>query len=796
MGNRLYSQSLNLFFSLCAIIGIFTLSPVILSAQELPKIIAPKPIDAAPSINNENMPTNNDVTFTGMPTIKNIIVNGVKRIENETVLSYLSFKDGDIFNPININKSLKTLFSSGLFADVTIHRNGDNVIIKVVENPIINRIVFEKNEKIKDKILAGEVQLRPRVVYTRTKVQNDVKRILDIYRRSGRFAVNVDPKVIQLDQNRVDLVFEINEGPKTGITKISFVGNRYFSDSALRTEIFTKESRWYRFFSSADSYDPDKLTFDRELLRRFYLQNGFADFRVTSAVAELSENKEGFYITFTIDEGGRYKFGDYKVTSKIRDIDATEFLNDIKIEKNEWYNADIVDDSINSLSDAIGNKGYAFINIRPDIDRDNKNKIININFTINEGQRTYVERIDINGNIRTIDKVIRREFKLVEGDAFNSNKLNLSKKRIKDLGFFKSVEITNLPDSTPDSTIIQTDIEEKSTGELSFGAGYSTQDGVLGSIGMRELNFLGKGQKLSVKFNLGSSISDFDVSFTEPYFMDRELSAGFDLFHTVRDNQDSSSYDSRRAGAGIRLGYEISKYWRQQLRYKFSNDTVEKIKSNASIYIKAQEGEANSSVIGHTLTYDRRNSSVKPTDGYIFQFSNDFAGVGGDVNYLKTALNAVNYYQIADGYVLSTGIELGNIISTDNSDIRIFDRYFLGGSNLRGFKRAGVGPRDIKTDDALGGRNYASSSIELSFPLGLPNEFGLSGAIFTDIGVLTNVEESGANIIDTGSIRASIGFGFNWSSPFGPIRMNFTQAILKEKHDDTETFRFNFGTRF
>ena len=395
--------------------------PKISLAQELPKIIAPKPVDGTKSLNDTNITTDQNIISNDMPFIKNILINGVQRIEAETVLSYLSFKKGDRFNPININKSLKTLFATGLFADVSIKRSDDEIVVDIVENPIINRIAFEKNKKIKDKILASEVQLRPRVVYTRTKVQNDVKRILDIYRRSGRFAVNVDPKVIQLDQNRVDLVFEINEGPKTGVTKISFVGNKYFTDDALKTEIFTKESRWYRFFSSADSYDPDKLTFDRELLRRFYLQNGFADFRVTSAMAELSEDKSGFYITFTIEEGGRYKFGDYKVISKIKDIDADQFLSDIKIEKNEWYNADIVQETISSLDNAIGNKGYAFIDINPNINRDDQNKIININFIINEGQRTYVERIDINGNVRTLDKVIRREFRLVEGDAFNSN---------------------------------------------------------------------------------------------------------------------------------------------------------------------------------------------------------------------------------------------------------------------------------------------------------------------------------------------------------------------------------------
>ena len=791
MSNRLGFRFLAaaVFFTVAVSVSFFN----VVNAQELPTIIAPDPAEGVTSPEPSRAPA---AAQFGQPVIGNIVVEGIQRIEYETILSYLSFKTGDPLDPTTVNKSLKTLFASGLFADVTIRRQGDDIIIRLVENPIINRIAFEKNDKIKDEVLTTEVQLRPRVVYTRTRVQNDVKRILDVYRRSGRFAASVEPKVIQLAQNRVDLVFEIDEGPKTGVTKISFVGNRFFSDGSLRTEVFTKESRWYRFLSSADSYDPDKLTFDRELLRRYYLKNGFADFRVISAVAELSEDRTGFYITFTIEEGERYQFGEYTVASKIKDIESEPLMEHIELETDDWYDADLVDETIDRLTDAVGIEGYAFVDVRPNIDRDRENRKINIEFEINEGPRVYVERIDIRGNTRTLDKVLRREFKLVEGDAFNSAKLRRSKSRISNLGFFKVVEVNNVPGSRPDTTIVQVDLEEQSTGELSIGGGFSTQDGVVGSVSLTESNFLGKGQRLSTTFDLGASVSDFNVSFTEPYFLDKDLSAGADIFHSIRDNQDESSFDSRQTGAGVRFGYEISRYWSQRLRYRYSNDTIENIDDDASLIIKSQEGEANTSVVGHTLTYDRRNNIADPTSGYLLQFGNDFAGVGGDVNYFKTTAKAVYYYGITDDIVLTSGIEVGDIFATNDDDIRIFDRYFIGGNTLRGFESGGVGPRDTSTDDALGGQQFASGSVEVEFPLGLPDEFGLTGAVFTDAGLLTTIDESGPNIVDTGNLRATVGVGVNWISPFGPIRVDIAQAILKEDHDKTESFRFNFGTRF
>lgn len=731
----------------------------------------------------------------GTPVIEEIVVQGGQRIEAETVLSYLSVKEGDPFDASAINQSLKTLFSTGLFADVTMRQEGNALVIRIVENPIINRIAFEGNKRIKDESLQAEVQLRPRVVYTRTRVQSDVRRILDVYRRSGRFAATVEPKVIQLEQNRVDLVFEISEGPITDIEKISFIGNKYFSDGDLRSVVATKESAWYRFLSSADTYDPDRLTFDRELLRRHYLANGFVDFRVVSAVAELSEDRESFFITITVEEGERFKFGSFDVVSQIVDVDAEPLKEFIELESGEFYDADAVDDAILRLTDAVGEQGYAFVDVRPLADRDRETRTIDLTFQIGEAPKVYVERIDIRGNVRTLDRVIRREFQLVEGDAFNSTRLRRSRDRLRGLGFFANVDVNNVPGSTPDKTVIEVDVEEQSTGEITLGAGFSSTTGALGEIGIRERNLLGKGQDLSLRLIIAQEESGLDLSFTEPYFLDKELSGGFDLFHTVRDNQDESSFDLQESGGALRVGYDINDDWRQQVFYRLSRQDIQDVDSTASRIIREQEGVSTRSIVGQTLTFDRRNSRVDPTDGYVVSFGTDFAGLGGDVTFARTTLEATYYYQAFDDVLASVNGEVGYMVGLDD-DIRINDRFFLGGDSLRGFENAGVGPRDTSTDDALGGQQIARGSVEVLFPLGLPEEFGIKGAVFTDFGTLTEIDDSGASLVDTGSIRASVGVGVNWVSPFGPIRVDFSQAVVKEDHDETEFFRFSFGTRF
>lgn len=731
--------------------------------------------------------------------IRQIVVQGTQRIEVETVKSYMAVAEGDPYDADRIDRSLKTLYNTGLFADVAIRREGDVVVVRVVENPIINRIAFEGNKRIKEEELTQETQLRPRVVYTRTKVQNDVKRILDLYRRNGRFGATVEPKIIQLEQNRVDLAFEINEGESTYVKRINFVGNHKYSDSRLREVLMTKEERWYRFFSSDDTYDPDRLTYDRELLRRYYLKHGYADFRVSSAVAELTPDRQGFFITVTVDEGERYKFGTSDITANLKDLNADELKPLLVSEPGEWYNADQVEDIVQKLTDALGTRGYAFVDVKPQVNRDRENKTINITYDIQEGPRVYVERIDITGNLRTLDKVIRREFTLVEGDAFNSAKLRRSRQRIKDLNFFEKAEVTNVPSETaPDRTVIKVDVQEKSTGELSFGVGWSTVAGPLAEVSMRERNLLGRGQDVRATASIGTKQNQVLFNFTEPYFLERRVSAGFDAFATTRKLQSESGYDSNSVGGALRAGYYIHDNLRQEVKYTLKRDKVENVDSDASTYVKEQEGTSTLSSIQQTLLWDYRDSKIEPTEGYYFKVNNEFAGLGGSQSFLRNNLGAGQYFPIDEGVVLSVSGNVGFMNGFGDEKVRITERYFLGGDTLRGFANAGVSPRDKGTEDALGGLWQYYGSAQLKFPLGLPDELGFGGQLFSDFGAIGDTEDypNKTNIQQSSSIRVSVGAGVTWKSPMGPVAVDFGIPIKKESFDETELFRFNFGTRF
>ncbi len=724
-----------------------------------------------------------------------IRVEGAQRIEADTVRSYVPIRTGQSITTQAMDEALKKLFATGLFADVVVRREGSAVVVRVVENPIINRIAFEGNKRVSNEVLQDEVKLRPRIVYTRTRVQNDVQRLIDVYRRNGRFAASVEPKVIQLPQNRVDLVFEIKEGPVTEIRRISFVGNQRYDDNDLRSVVRTKESAWYRFLSADDTYDPDRLTFDRELLRRFYLSKGYADFRVVSAVAELAPNREGFFITFTIEEGQRYRFGKIDVAAKLRDLSSDQLRGHIKVKTGDWYNADAVENVVSSLTDVVGTLGYAFVDIRPQVKRKKKERVINITFRVREGPRVFVERINITGNVRTIDPVIRREMTLVEGDAFNASKMRRARKRIRNLGFFEKVDVKNVPGSKPDKTILEVKVRERSTGEISFGAGFSSSVGLLGDIGIRERNLLGRGQDLLLKTTIAAESSQIDLQFTEPYFFDRKLAAGVDIFRVTRDLQDESSFERKSLGTGVRLGFEYSDNLRQRLRYRISREEVTNVTSTASLAIREQEGSAVKSEISQILTYDSRDDRFLPTEGFVTRFNTDLAGLGGSVKYIRANVRATKYYPITEKFIASFGGSAGYIVGL-GEDVRIVDRFFLGGPTLRGFAVAGAGPRDEATDDAVGGKLMYTGTAQLTFPVGLPNEFGIRGRLFSDVGSLSNSESTLATITDDKSLRASVGLGISWKSPFGPLVIDFSKALLKKDFDKTEVVRFDFGARF
>ena len=730
-------------------------------------------------------------------TIDSVLVEGNERIEADTVRSYVPVGPGDPFDPAVVNDTLKTLFDTGLFADVAIRREGGVLIISVVENPIINRVVFEGNDSLDDEELEAEIQLRPRVVYTRPRVQEDLQRLTEIYRRSGRFAAAVEPKVIQLEQNRVDLVFEVNEGPVTGVRRINFIGNKRYSDGALRDAIQTRESAWYRFATTDDTYDPDRLTFDRELLRRFYLGNGYVDFRVISAVAELTPDREDFVITFSLEEGERYRVGAVDVASELRDLSPERLVPHVEIETGEWYDAEEVEDTVVALTEAVGSRGYAFVDVRPRIEADREATTVDVTFEVGEGPRVYVERIDIVGNIRTLDEVIRREIRLVEGDAFNSALIRRSQQRIRNLGFFDKVEIETSEGSAPDRSVLTVEVNEVPTGEISFGAGFSTTDGVLGDVAIRERNLLGKGQDLRLSFTASSKRQEIDLSFTEPYLLDRNLAAGFDLFRRTLDLQDESSFERETNGFALRAGYPLIERLRHTVSYALRTDEVSQIALTASQVILEQRGTATTSSLAQQFDYDLRDNRIDPTEGYYVRLRQEIAGVGGDTKFLKHTLNHGYFYPIEDEWILSVLTRTGHIVGFNDDDVRIVDRFFLGGRRLRGFDPSGVGPRDARTGDALGGNVFYSVSTELGFPLGVAKDLNLRGAAFVDIGSLAKTDDDARfNIDDEGSPRVSIGTGINFRSPIGPIRLDFSKALVKEDYDRTETFRFSFGTRF
>jgi outer membrane protein insertion porin family len=741
-----------------------------------------------------------DFVFDGAPIV-GIEIVGNQRIEAETIRSYMQIGANDRFEPAAIDRAFKALYSTGLFADVVFERRGNVLVVNIVENPVINRLVFEGNDEIEDEVLQQEIQLRPRVVYTQARVQSDTQRIIDIYQRSGLYNVQVEPKIIQLDQNRVDLVFEITEGEETLVERIDFVGNEAFSDGSLRGEILTREASFWNFLSDADIYDPDRISVDEESLRRFYNEEGYADFRVVSSVVELSPDESAFFLTFTVEEGIRYQIGEITIVSTLRDLDPEELYPLITFDEGDWYDISEIDKTVEALVEAIGTLGYAFVDVRPRYDRNPEEGIMAVTFEIQEGPRVFIDRIDIVGNLRTLDKVIRREFRLAEGDPFNAQKLARTQQRIQNLGFFSYVNIEPQPTADADKVRIRVEVEEQSTGELTFGLGFSTADGPLGQIGLRERNLLGHGNDLRLDLSLSGRQSLINLSFTDPYFRDKPLAVGFDIYHTEIDREESS-FHQRQTGFALRAGYELTEYTRQNWRYNFAYEDIYDLSDNVSLAIAAQAGTSYTSSITHTIIYDRRDNRFLPHDGHFVSLSNEGAGLGGSVRFFSTEVAGGYYIPVSDTVTLEFAGEVGAIHGIGQG-VDVANAFFVGGDDLRGFADGGIGPQDVVANDQLGGNKYFVGSVQLSFPLGLPEEYGLGGRVFTDFGTLFDTDAScGANppatcdIADSKSLRASIGFGLTWNSFLGPIAVDLAYPVMKESYDKTEFFRFSVGTRF
>jgi outer membrane protein insertion porin family len=739
---------------------------------------------------------NSSVSQAPVPSdlIAEIRVEGSQRVDPSTIISYIRLKVGDRYEREKLDESLKSLFSTGYFKDVKFRREGNVLFAEVRENPVINRIAFEGNKRIKDEILQAELKLKPRLVYTLNKVQTDAERIIEVYRKSGRFAVKVEPKLIELDQNRVDIIFEINEGEMTKVHRIVFIGNKRFSDRQLRSVISTGESRWYKFLTSDDVYDADRVAYDQNLLQKYYQKNGFVDFQVINSVAELTKNRDGFIITFTLEEGERYEIGSVEFNSDLPNVDIGSFRQQNNLIVGDYYNSEMVEEVVKDLTNAVSKTGVSFFEVVPRIKRRNKQRLVDIVLNVVSAEKVYVDRIDINGNVRTLDSVIRREMQLAEGDALNQAMVRESERRIRRLGFFDSVVIKTVPSRTSDRISLAVTVTEKSTGELSFGAGVNSDSGATANASIRERNLLGKGQDLALSFALAADDSQLDLSFTEPYFLDRPLAAGVDVFATEKDMTDESAYKEQAVGFGFRVGYELAPHWRQSWGYSLRDSDIS-ASSGASRYILAQDGRATTSKFTHSIRYDTTNNTLDPSEGLRLSWNTSVAGLGGSIKYLNNEARISQFFPLAEQTVLQLSTRGGAIFGLDE-DVRLVDRYFLGGTNFRGFALSGIGARDGGTGDSLGGNYYYFGSAELTFPLGLPKDIGILGRAFIDSGAVFDTDDTGSGIDDSSDPRLAIGFGITWVSVIGPIRLDWAYTILKEDFDQDQVFSFTLGTRF
>ncbi len=749
-------------------------------------------------------------------TISSIVVEGNQRVEVDTVLSYVQISPGESVDPDKIDASVKALFQTGLFSDVQITRRGTALVVRVEENPMVNQVNFEGNKEVKDTDLAKEVELRERMMFTRAKVLSDVNRVIAVYRRAGYYSVKVSPKIIRLPQNRVDLVFEIQEGDETKVKRLEFVGNKAFSSNTLKGVVGTQEYSWWRFFNRNDNYDADRLEYDKELLRRYYLRNGFADVRVLSADAVLAPDGSGFTITYTIEEGPRYKVADVAVNVGDAQLETDLLVKQVKTGVGDYFNSTKVDKTVENLTLEAARQGFVFARVNPDVQRNGGGDTLNITYNIVEGPRTYIERIDIIGNFRTEDQVIRRELQLYEGDAFNRVMIERARRRLTALDFFEKVDFRDEQGSAPDRVILTVEVQEKSTGSVNFSIGYSTSEYVVGSIALEERNFLGKGYDVKLNTTASWFRQNVTFSFTNPYFMDLPISAGFDVFATNADNQQESNYNSQQIGFALRTGFRLDQNSGLSLKYGLTWRDVDGIdKYSAAPAVIEAQGKSMKSYVTGTYTWDNLDNPMLPTNGFRGQLEGEIAGLGGDVYF--ASVEAHGWYFIPlyeESVVLKLEGNAGQMVPFAGDDVPLQDRYFKGADTFRGFQPAGVGPRQVGNDgqtDAIGGTTYAIGTVEVNFPLGLPEEWGIAGSVFSDFGTVFGSETKSEDmntgqciydpvknckVFDTASLRASIGAGIVWQSPFGPLRFEGAYPLLKTDYDKTEYFRFSVGTRF
>ncbi|QDY69332.1 outer membrane protein assembly factor BamA [Qingshengfaniella alkalisoli] len=742
--------------------------------------------------------------------LSGVEVRGNQRIDSATVLTYAGLTPGQPVSAGELNAAYQRMVGSGLFEDVDLDVSGSRVIITVDEYPTINQISIEGNRRINDEALQELINSQPRRVYSPTTAENDARELTNAYRQAGRLEAVVVPKIIPRSQNRVDLVFEVSESRVVEIERIGFVGNRSYSDRRLRQVLETKQAGLFRALIRSDTFIEDRIQFDRQLLTDFYRSRGFVDFEVLSVAPEFSRERNAFFLTFNVQEGQRYHIGNISVSSEVPGLDPTAYRNILRIKAGQTYSPARIEDSVSRMERKALQDGLDFIRVDPRVTRNDRNQQLDFNFVLTRGERIFVERIDIEGNATTQDRVIRRQFDVVEGDPFNPREIRESAERIRALGYFSDAQVDAREGTQPDRVIVDVDVEEQPTGSLTFGVNYSVDDGPGLAIGLSERNFLGRGQLLNLSIAAGVDNADTALTFSDPALLGRDLRGTVDLYYRTSNNF-SSDFDTRELGLVPSLEFPISENGRLELRYRLSQDEIKDVDfgypddsndigdNGSSAIIQREEGDRITSAVGYTYTYDTRRVGLDPNTGFQFRFSQDFAGLGGDNKYVKTTALLGAETKVWNEEIGLTAQLQGGSLNFIDGNSRVIDRFRAG--NIRGFSRNGIGPRDLTAtnEDALGGNYMAALSLEADFPIGLPEEYGFRGGVFFDAGSVWGLDDTagtGGEVDDSFHLRTVVGASLFWTTPIGPLRFDFTKALDKEDYDDERTFDLTVSTRF
>jgi len=733
-------------------------------------------------------------------SFSNVVIEGNVRVDAATILSYAGIGRGQAVSAGELNDAYQRIVNSGLFETVDLVPQGNTLRIVVKEFPVVNVVDFQGNKRLKDEALTEIIKSRSRLIYSPAQAEADAAAIADAYRAQGRLSASVDPRIIRRSDNRVDLVFEVREGRVVGIERLSFVGNRAFSDRRLRQVLETKQAGLLREFVQGDTLVTERLELDKQLLRDFYLSRGYVDVQVLDATAEVSRERDATFVAFNVREGRSFTVGSVSTVSEIDGVDAAEFDAVRKLRSGVTYSPSVIENNIARMENLALKKGLTFVRIEPRITRNERDQTLDVQFVVSRGERIFVERIDIEGNTTTLDQVVRRQFRSVEGDPFNAREIRQGAERIRALGYFADAAVEAEQGSGPDQVVVNVDVEEQPTGSLTLGASYGVNSGVGLTIGFAETNFLGRGQTLSLNVQTGTDSQDATLLFIEPSFLGRDLRFKFSGFYR-ETNQASSFYDTRNISISPSIEFPLSESARLELRYEISRDLIENVDADSSQLLKdeAAQGDLFTSSAGYTLSYDTRITGLNPNGGVLFRFSQDFAGLGGDTSYIATTALALAETRVLNEEVTLRAIfEAGMLASLGDYDNRVVERYF-GNNKIRGFEANGIGPRDLGAvnDDALGGNIFAVARFEADFPLGLPEEYGINGGVFVDVGSVWGLDNTNPGVVgEEFALRSVVGLSVFWNTPVGPLRFNFTKALMKEDYDKEQTFDLTISTQF